>query len=56
MKFEQRDYASPQILRFGGNGETFSLICPRQPQDQVGAPARYNVYMYIPQYAYRLRA
>ena len=28
----------PQILRFGGNGEFFSLICPPQPQDPGGAP------------------
>ena len=40
MQLEKCDYASPQILRFGMDGEIFSLICPPQPQDQVGAPGR----------------
>ena len=28
----------PQILRLGGDGSIFSLICPPQTHDQVGAP------------------
>ena len=28
----------PQILRLGGDGNKFSLICPPQTHDQVGAP------------------
>ena len=36
----------PQILRFGEGGEIFSLICPPQPPDPVGAPAyMYNILL-----------
>ena len=39
MQFKKSDYhRPPQILRFGRDGEIFSLICPPKPQDQVGAP------------------
>ena len=42
MQLKKRDYASPKFQRFGGDGEIFSLICPPQPQDQVGAPEYHD--------------
>ena len=33
----QKFHRPPKIPRFGGDGEIFSLICPPQPQNQVGA-------------------
>ena len=35
----ERKNRFPQILKLGGDGSIFSLICPPQTPDQVGAPA-----------------
>ena len=43
MQFKKRDYASPPNYEIWGDGEIFSLICPLQPQDQVGAPGYHII-------------